>query len=417
MQKVILYGAGQGGKEACEWFGNDNVFCFIDNNTEIQENGVYGKRVISFEKFMEQYGNDKELQNKYDIVIAIKQRWVIHQIAYELEKKGLCWYSVFSDIKKRWENARRFLDRDREKFKCEQEYIKDIRLAQNKWLLRHITPDSLTPATGKLREKQQRILAYTVRAFEDFKNDLGITLIMEAGTLLGAVRHKGFIPWDYDLDFCLPRYEYNVLCEYLLKNCEVYILADHNPSRNKWRKAGVSGKKPYTAFFVYGEIVLAIADDRVFEGFDTVNRNRFVDIVPLDVFPADADLKTYREKITEYKTFWNREEDFYDLIQEFQERNPGFSKKPSKGDLLGRAVDCAVGAAYVASPGRWYDKQLYLFDEIYKTHPMLFENVYFEAPAKTEKILTKMYGNNFMLLPNRYGVHKENPDFLFIEEY
>ena len=80
MQKVILYGAGQGGKEAYEWFGNDNVFCFIDNNTEIQENGVYGKRVISFEKFMEQYGNDKELQNKYDIVIAIKQRWVIHQI-------------------------------------------------------------------------------------------------------------------------------------------------------------------------------------------------------------------------------------------------------------------------------------------------------------------------------------------------
>ena len=105
------------------------------------------------------------------------------------------------------------------------------------------------------------------------------------------------------------------------------------------------------------------------------------------------------------------------MILEFQKKNPLFSKKPDKGDLLGRAVDSAVGTAYVASPGRWFDKQFYRFDDIYETQSMLFENVYFEAPAKAEVILTKMYGEDFMLLPNRYGVHKENPNFLFTEEY
>ena len=55
-------------------------------------------------------------------------------------------------------------------------------------------------------------------AFDRFMNEHGLQYSIMSGTMLGAVRHGGFIPWDDDIDIAMLRPEYNKLISILIKN-------------------------------------------------------------------------------------------------------------------------------------------------------------------------------------------------------
>lgn len=64
-----------------------------------------------------------------------------------------------------------------------------------------------TPKLLTLQEMQQVYLEL-LREFDNICQAHGLRYDLAGGSLLGAVRHGGFIPWDNDIDVCMPRPDY-----------------------------------------------------------------------------------------------------------------------------------------------------------------------------------------------------------------
>ena len=76
----------------------------------------------------------------------------------------------------------------------------------------------------ELSLQELRIIEFEIlKMFRDFCNENGIRYFLSNGTLLGAVKYKGFIPWDDDVDVFVPRADYDKMLR-LFKDNEKYKL-------------------------------------------------------------------------------------------------------------------------------------------------------------------------------------------------
>ena len=104
-------------------------------------------------------------------------------------------------------------------------------------------------------------------------NEHGLRYYLAGGSVLGAVRHKGFIPWDDDIDVYLPRRDYEAIQQ----------LPD-SVWGSEFRLASWHKVKNYR----YDFIKLELRDTTIIERFhpDYVG-GVFLDIIPLDVVSED----------------------------------------------------------------------------------------------------------------------------------
>lgn len=98
----------------------------------------------------------------------------------------------------------------------------------------------------------------------------GFKYSLYGGSVIGAVRHNGFIPWDHDIDMCMPRKDYEKFRKYCKKHPSENFFFSNYFSEKKYPNNWGKMRSTYTVF-----------QEKELEGLG-IHNGVFVDVHPID---------------------------------------------------------------------------------------------------------------------------------------
>lgn len=259
---------------------------------------------------------------------------------------------------------------------------------------------------NEIREIQLEILKKSVDFFEE--NELKYFLC--GGTLLGAVRHQGYIPWDDDIDLMMPRPDYEKLKK--IFSIEGFSLIDYNTK-------GQNYNLPFIKIQKEGTILKELPALKLEMGIN-------IDIFPIDGFPNDKKelelhidiLKKFINKILFKNSNYSKQshsvwwKSLISKISYFFKRlstnfysNRNISKRINK--IAGKYVFGTENQSGIAVWG-YGIKEVCPTGVFKETTEVLFEDRKYKSPKDFKTYLTCIYGDYLKLPPEKERVPHHN---------
>ena len=238
---------------------------------------------------------------------------------------------------------------------------------------------------SQIKERELNIL----KKFDQYCKENGLKYFLAYGTLLGAVRHKGFIPWDDDIDVWMPKDDYNKLIKQYKDN-RFKLMSVEREKRNQYTYA--------FAKLVDSETVL-IEKIRPEQKLGI-----YIDIFPLDnLNDIEKDLQLMKkryDRINYYDTAEGVKGKILKIIGRKQLARINRILDSFNKDIGNYIGSCSViGNQQVAFNKAWFAK----------TVDVLFENNTFPAPIEYHKVLEKIYGDYMKYPP----IEEQRPQHTF----
>ena len=249
----------------------------------------------------------------------------------------------------------------------------------------------------KLTENQlKEIKAIEMDIFKSFISvceALNLKYYLIGGTLLGAVRHKGFIPWDDDIDIGMPRADYEMFIQKGQALLPEYYFIQTNQSDPEYVNCFAKIRNSNTTYLETSVNHL------------NINHGVFIDVFPLDYYPEDE--KSEKDMASKKKFLNVRVASVYNtnnkswkrkLLELFAKiKYPSLKKAIGKRDDLYKSVKS--GALIANHGGAWGAKEIVPACWYGEGDILQFEGLSVSVPTEYEKWLTQVYGDYMQLPP------------------
>lgn len=255
-----------------------------------------------------------------------------------------------------------------------------------------------------LKKCQLEILAEFVKVCEQ----LGLRYYLMWGTLLGAIRHQGYIPWDDDIDVGMPREDYEKFMKLGQKRLPKHMFIQSCFTDEEYLVYFSKIRNSNTTFI------------ETLMGKMKINHGIFIDIYPIDNYPENIKAaRAINKKAVLYdrrimcEYIWTGSVSFK-LKQMIKKMilglfMPSVKKVACKREQLYKDIPssklCIIAGERKPTFAEWYGEGVDVF----------FEGMNLKAPKEWDKLLTHLYGDYMKLPPVEERVAHHDVDVIDVE--